>query len=154
MWSGVDLRQMLQQELAPYAEAGDGEVALSGRPIFLSARAALALGMIVHELATNAAKYGALSNSSGKIALGWKVGPHNGGPALSLAWTERGGPPVKKPRSGGFGLRFMQRSLEYEFEGALDLRFAPRGLHAVLHIPMRELQPGAGKDGAQQRRRR
>jgi two-component system CheB/CheR fusion protein len=154
MWSGVDLRQMLQQELAPYAEAGDGEIALAGRPIFVSARAGLALGMIVHELATNAAKYGALSNSSGKVALGWKVGPRGGGPALSLTWTERGGPPVKKPRNSGFGLRFMQRSLEYEFDGALDLRFAPRGLRAILHIPMDELQPGAGKDGARRRPRR
>jgi len=138
-WSGVDLRQLLQQELAPYADAGDGAVALAGKPIFLSAQAGVALGMIVHELATNAAKHGALSRPNGRIAVAWKL-PARSAPTLTLSWEEHGGPPVARTRSKGFGLSFMQRSLAHDLKGTLDLRFAAKGLRATLRIPLRELQ--------------
>jgi two-component system CheB/CheR fusion protein len=142
MWSGVDLRQLLQQELAPYTDSRGASVTLTGKPLFLSAQASLALCMIFHELATNAAKHGALSAAEGRVAVAWK---NNGGgkkATLTLTWSERGGPKPGKKRANGFGLSFMQRSVEYDFNDTLNLSFAPGGLRAALRVPIGELQTG------------
>lgn len=139
VWAGVDLRQLLVQELKPYHEGKDPPV-FSGGEVFLPPRAALVLAMVLHELATNAAKYGALSGSGGSIKVGWRVARVDGAALLRLDWSERGGPRVEKPARDGFGLSFVKRSIAYELHGTAELSFKPGGLHCRIEVPMAELR--------------
>src|SRR5690349_9919732 len=107
--SEAELREVLAGELSLHERACGGRVCLSGPPVVLRAAAATAVGMIAHELATNAAKYGALSRPEGRVAVEWGVaeGPEPVGPVLELRWAEAGGPPVVPPRRQGFGSRLI-----------------------------------------------
>lgn len=87
--------------------------------------------MAVHELATNAAKYGALSNDAGSIAVAWRID----GERLRLRWEERDGPPVEPPLRKGFGSRLIERGLEYELDGTVRLDFAPAGVICEIEMP-------------------
>jgi two-component sensor histidine kinase len=101
---------------------------MSGPSVPLSPRLAVVLSMILHEIATNAAKYGALSNDTGTIALEWEVTPENGGPKLRLTWTEAGGPHVSAPIQRGFGSRLIERSARDQLGGEATVDFLPRGV--------------------------
>lgn len=127
----ADLREILEAELLPYsADTALGRtLTLSGDPVRLSTRAAVGLGLVVHELATNAAKYGAYSGA-GAIDVSWRC---NGGPML-LQWRERGGPAVSVPTSSGFGSKLIDSVLRGELGGAVETRFAPQGFEADLHF--------------------
>ncbi len=94
----------------------------------LSPGPALAVAMALQELATNAVKYGALSNETGKIEINWSVEPNADGQRLRLNWTESGGPLVKVPARRGFGTRLIERSLSQDLRGEVCLAFAPTGL--------------------------
>ena len=94
----------------------------------LSPRLAVVLSMIVHEIATNAAKYGALSNDGGTIDVAWEVLPDGAGPNLRLTWTESGGPPVTAPVHRGFGSRLIERSARDQLGGEATVDFLPRGV--------------------------
>ncbi|CAA9245678.1 MAG: hypothetical protein AVDCRST_MAG08-1842 [uncultured Acetobacteraceae bacterium] len=129
-WQGADLRRLLKAELGPY---GESRVALHGADVLLPPSAALPLGLVFHEMATNAAKYGALSAEAGLVSVHWKT---IGGPAgrhLVLDWTETGGPPVAAPSRRGFGSRLIERSLGGG-SGDAHLDFRPEGVAARLRV--------------------
>ena len=101
---------------------------MSGPKVPLSPRLAVVLSMIVHEIATNAAKYGALSNDTGTVALDWEVIDGRRQPQLRLIWTESGGPPVTAPVQRGFGSRLIERSARDQLGGEATVDFLPRGV--------------------------
>ena len=126
-WEGAGLWQILQQELSPY---GAERVTLSGADVQLSARVALALGMVFHELATNAAKYGALS-AGGRLRVSWTMDAD----ALLLEWRETGGPAPTPPTRRGFGSRLIERSITGELQGSVMIDYAPEGLICGFTVP-------------------
>lgn len=137
-WEGASLHSVLSQELAPHRSGEADRITLSGPEVELGRRAALTLAMAVHELATNAAKYGALSRNAGRLAIEWAVERDGGGagPRLDLAWVERDGPPVAAPTRRGFGSRLVARSIEGDLGGEVDLNFAREGLRCRIRIPL------------------
>jgi two-component sensor histidine kinase len=137
-WQGADLRRLLEKELGPY---GESRIALHGADVLLQPGAALALGLVFHELATNAAKYGALSAEAGRVSVRWKATDGPDGRHLVLDWTEAGGPPVAVPRRRGFGSRLIERSLGGE-SGEACLDFRPEGVAARLRVRLRPAPAG------------
>jgi two-component sensor histidine kinase len=129
-WAGAGLRQILLQELGPY---GADRVSMSGPEVHLPARMALSLGMVFHELATNAAKYGALS-TAGKLFLAWSVGDG----WLRFQWRETGGPPVVAPERRGFGSRLIERSVTGELQGRVHADYGTDGLTLCFETPLAE----------------
>jgi NO-binding membrane sensor protein with MHYT domain/two-component sensor histidine kinase len=130
-WDGADLRQLLEQELSPYPA---DQVTLDGPPVALRPEDGLALGLVFHELVTNAAKYGALSRT-GSLDVGWTEGPDG---EVALTWTERGGPPVAGPPSReGFGSRLIRMNIETALKGTAEMDYAPEGLTARLRFRRR-----------------
>jgi two-component sensor histidine kinase len=132
-WAGASLRVMLERTLAPHA--GDGRVELSGPDLRISPKMALALAMGGHELATNAVKYGALSNEAGHVAVRWRLDPEAEPPRLILEWQESGGPPVQPPKLRGFGSRLLERGLAHELGGEVKIAFEPAGVRARISAP-------------------
>ena len=98
----------------------------------LSAKHALTLGMAMHELATNAAKYGALSTENGMVDVGWQMD----GEQLQITWSESGGPPVKPPKRNGFGRLLIERVLASDLEGDVRMDFARNGLKCTITVPL------------------
>jgi len=135
-WTGVGLAELLGQELAPFLDGGADRLVLEGEDVTLSPRIALALGMVMHELAANAAKFGALSTERGSLGLRWKIGGEATQPRLSLAWLEGGGPVVATPLGRGFGSRIMERNIERDLGGALRLSFPPEGVRCDIEFPL------------------
>lgn len=131
-WRGADLRAILTRELRPY---GTDRTDLTGGPVRLTPRAAVALGMAVHELASNAAKHGALSNGDGRIAADWHLDGPADGRCLTIAWRETGGPAVTPPARRGFGSRLIRMSLEGELGGKAALHFDRDGLKCDISVP-------------------
>ena len=138
-WEGAGLAGVVEAALAPYR----GErVALAGPDVRLGPQAAQTLSMALHELATNAAKYGALSSSQGRLEVAWQVAPCADGRRLTLTWQETGGPPVRKPERTGFGSKLIEQGLAYELDGEAELDYRPEGLRCRLAIPL----PAEGED--------
>lgn len=106
-----------------------------GPPTSLSPRKALAISLALHELMTNASKYGALSVAKGLVSIAWNVS----GPTFFFSWTETGGPPVVRPNRAGFGSKMIQRSLAAYFNGKAELIYDPSGLRFTLTAPVAEL---------------
>jgi two-component sensor histidine kinase len=127
-WQGSELQDVISRVLQPYLLNTPGRVRMSGSTVPLSPRLAVVLSMIVHEIATNAAKYGALSNDSGTVTLDWEVITENGKPKLRLVWAEAGGPPVTAPVQRGFGSRLIERSARDQLGGEATVDFLPRGV--------------------------
>jgi len=127
-WQGAELKDVLERVLQPYVINAPERVKMFGPPVPLSPRVALVLSMIVHEIATNAAKYGALSNDFGTIGIDWEVLPGTSGKILRLIWTESGGPPVIAPVHRGFGSRLIERSARDQLGGEATVDFLPRGV--------------------------
>ncbi|WP_240540115.1 PAS domain S-box protein [Salinarimonas soli] len=138
-WDGAELRSVLDEVLAPHRQGGRQRISMSGPRMRLSPRAALSLAMAVHELGTNAAKYGSLSVRDGCVNLTWTLDKAK----LHLLWQESGGPAVEKPTRTGFGSRLISRYLAAELGGEVDLAFAPEGVRCVLSAP-RDLIEGHG----------
>jgi PAS domain S-box-containing protein len=133
-WTGVDLVELLDGQLQAHG-AGAGRLSLEGPELFLKPRVALLLGMLVHELATNASKYGALATGQGRVRLGWRIGRREDGRRdLHLRWIESGGPPVAPPTRKGFGARLLERSVAKDLGGQADLRFPPTGVECDIHF--------------------
>jgi two-component sensor histidine kinase len=120
-WSGADLNDLVVRAIAPFAS---GNITVEGPSLDVSPKQALALSLALHELATNAAKYGALSRPGGRVDLRWVV--QNG--QLRLTWRETGGPPVVPPSRQGFGSRLLQDVLASELDGQTRLEFAADGV--------------------------
>jgi PAS domain S-box-containing protein len=132
-WHGVSLHEIIQCEFAPYS-AGKSDI--GGPSITLRPQVAQAMAMVLHELATNAAKYGALSNDTGRVSVRWFWLP-NAIPdqRLAIEWQETGGPPVSPPNASGYGTSIICELLPYELGGTVDLSFAPGGVQCRLEIP-------------------
>lgn len=131
-WEGADLRAILEHETEAH---GPHRINLNGLPVALEPAAALSLGMIFHELATNAAKYGALSAPDGRVLVDWAVANH-AQPVLHIAWREIGGPPASPPERRGFGSRLIERNVRHDLAGQVELDYADTGFHAEFSIPL------------------
>jgi two-component sensor histidine kinase len=125
-WHGAALQEVAERALRPFAAASSGQVRVEGPSVWLQPRAALTMALVLHELATNAVKYGALSTEQGRITLSWTYDPV--ADRLRLTWSEAGGPPVVKPTRRGFGSRLIERALRNELHGKAELLFEPSGL--------------------------
>jgi two-component sensor histidine kinase len=135
-WQGAALNEIVAQQLAPYSTVEPARLVLAGEPVALTPRAALTLSMVFHELATNAAKYGALSVPSGRLDVRWKVDRDaSGSRVVTLTWQESGGPPVAPPTRRGFGSRLIERSTS-ELEGEMRYEFDPFGVRYSVAIPL------------------
>lgn len=132
-WASTSLRDILGLELINVY--GANRVALRGPEMRLNARATLSLGMVVHELATNAAKYGAFSRPDGKVAVRWSRVDDGEGEQFVLRWEESGGPEVSPPQREGFGTRLMQSMVEGTLEGMIEPQWEPAGLRLVVSLP-------------------
>jgi len=134
-WHGAALTEVVERALLPY---GDGERGnLNGPLVWLPARAAEMLGLAFHELATNAAKYGALSVADGRVDVSWNLNIAGSGTRLlHLVWRERGGPPATSPTHQGFGLRLLEQGIVQDLDGTLKLAFHPEGLECHLCLPV------------------
>jgi two-component sensor histidine kinase len=120
----------------PFVRRDAGTVTLTGPAVKLPGNLVLTLALVVHELATNAVKYGALSVRSGRVELAWEVTFADGEPTLRLEWRERDGPAVSVPARRGFGSRFIQRAAGHEAHGTAELDFLPEGVRCRLSFPL------------------
>ena len=145
-WQGADLARLVDEELAPY-RAGDVErITSAGPDISLEPRIAQTLALALHELSTNAAKYGALSVMSGHVNVTWELHADN----LVLHWTESGGPSTQPPASPGFGIRVISASIERQLEGEAAFHWRPEGLRCSLCVPRGDkIEPSARRAGVQ-----
>jgi PAS domain S-box-containing protein len=136
-WEWVQLSDVVRHEVTPYAQEPH-DVRIEGPAIDLRPKAALALALVFHELATNAAKYGAFSQAGGHLEVLWTL-TDDVQPRIHLSWKETGGPETKVPTTTGFGTTLIQRSLAYELQGATTLRFEPDGLRCDIEFPFSEV---------------
>ena len=130
-WQAVDLRELVEEEIAPYRVHGVERVKTSGQRVLLDPAAAQTFTLALHELVTNAAKYGALSSPSGQLILNWEQTAD----VLTLQWTELGGPKVRAPSNSGFGTRIITVSIEKQLGGTAMFDWRPEGLRCTLSIP-------------------
>ncbi len=135
-WKNVDLEELVCSQLAHFKDLIGTRIELGGPPLSISAPAAQTLGMTMHELATNAGKYGALSNAHGRVEIGWSL--ENGGAKLVLSWCERGGPPVTAPSRRGFGSTVISRMAAQALDAKVELEFPVTGLCWRLECPAGE----------------
>ena len=135
-WSGADLRSLIHGELRAFLDGADGaRVVLSGEAVMLPAGATQPFSMAIHELATNAVKYGALSRQEGRLTVTWH---RMGADRLGLCWRETGGPTLAgPPMAQGFGSRVLHGTLRDQLGGHVDLEWAPVGLVCRIEIPLR-----------------
>nr|WP_250808700.1 PAS domain-containing protein [Neorhizobium tomejilense] len=138
-WEGANIDDVVTGALAPFGEGGDYRFAVSGPPIRLLPRAALALAMGLHELTTNALKYGALSTLNGQVAINWQI-VEGAKPLLRLTWAESGGPPVVAPSKRGFGVRLIERSLAQDLGGKASVIFdQSAGVIGTMEAPLADI---------------
>lgn len=133
-WEKAELGEIIEEVLEPYSRFGS-RFEIDGSAIALPPSTALALAMAIHELATNATKYGALSSPSGRIAITWRVTPGDP-PHLALRWKERDGPAVRPQIRKGFRTRLIERMLANELSGEVELAFAPTGVVCSVRAPL------------------
>ena len=136
-WREVPLQEVVTDTLAPYADAGE-RISATGPRVTLESTMATTLGMALHELVTNAGKYGALSTSAGRVTLNWRIDRD----VLDLCWTESNGPPVQVPTRRGFGLTVIEDSLVAGLGGHVDLDFTPQGLVCTIRFPLAQVKDG------------
>ena len=151
-WAGVSLRELLRRELAPYAS--NNNTCFKGPEVVLTAEAAQTTASVLHELTTNAAKYGALSMPEGRVSIRWHRAPNGqtAGP-LVIAWIETGGPPVEVSSNSGFGSSVITELVPYELGGTARLVFSPEGVRCQLEIPAKWLGEPANESQSKTRTR-
>ena len=130
-WAGASLRSAIEQAVRPHKQSDD-RCRLTGDDLRISPKTALSLSLAMHELSTNAVKYGAWSNDHGQVRIDWSVDDG----VLHIEWHEEGGPPVHVPERRGFGSRLIERGLAAELGGTVTLRFEPAGVRCVIDAPM------------------
>jgi two-component sensor histidine kinase len=133
-WQVTDLRSLVEATLEPFRT--EGNLRLHGPHITLPSAATLTLGLVLHELATNAAKYGAFSVPEGRVEIAWAVQGGTEAPRLVLDWTEHDGPTAREPERRGFGRSLIERSVAYELEGSAELTFPPAGVRCHIEVPL------------------
>ena len=131
-WSGVSLTEIARRELAPYAA---DNVQIGGPSVTLRAEAAQVMAMVLHELTTNAAKYGAFSDRNGRVSLRWRWLRNGSHGRLAIEWQEIGGPQVLPPSQRGYGAAVIGEIIPFELNGTSDLAFARDGVRCRMEIP-------------------
>ena len=138
-WRGIGIRELVQIEVKPFDNAAQPRMTISGADLLLSPDQAVGLGLILHELASNALQYGSLSVATGKVDLGWKAQGRKGARRLVLTWRESGGPQVTPPERHGFGSILIRRSLAKVISSEVTHEFRPEGVYAEISMPMEDL---------------
>lgn len=133
-WGTTPIRAVVSAELAPYAHDGDRAVTMRGPNVELAPNDALSLGLAIHELATNASKYGALSAPGGRVEIFWEMITEK---LARIDWSEHGGPAVSEGRPRGFGTELIEKIVAHELRNPVDLRFEPDGVRCTLIVPVR-----------------
>ena len=136
-WRGAELGELARKQLEPYATAQPGKIRIEGEPIILPADLATPFGLVLHELATNAAKHGALSRAKGTVSLSWSLKSGNNPPLLTVLWEEHGGPAVTKPKASGFGSALIKGGIP---SAQVKYEFRRNGVICKIELP---LQPAA-----------
>lgn len=131
-WEGAGLRAVLEHETLAH---GVGRLTLNGPHVALSPPHALSLGMVFHELATNAAKYGALASGEGRVMVDWRLTDQTS-PRLEIRWRESGGAPIPEPERRGFGTRLIERNVRHDLHGTVHLSYPPEGFCAEISLPL------------------
>jgi signal transduction histidine kinase/CheY-like chemotaxis protein len=134
-WEAAGLREIVAEAMGAYFGTAEKRIRFGGPDIRIRPKAALALSMALHELATNAVKYGALSNHTGQVRIAWSAGED-----FHLRWTEAGGPKVATPRKQGFGSRLIEQGLSHDFGGKAKLNFKTDGLVCTIRAPLGEIR--------------
>jgi two-component sensor histidine kinase len=135
-WAGASLVQLIRSQLQHFGDLFGSRIFLEGQDVFLRPEAAQNIGIALHELSTNAAKFGALSVPEGSVTVAWKFVPDSqGGRRLNLVWEERGGPPVVAPDHKGFGHMVMERITGAALGGQSKVQFAANGVNWHLDVP-------------------
>lgn len=137
-WRGTQLRDILLAELQARVPTRE-HLATTGPDVLIRPKAALALHMAIHELTTNASKYGALSVADGRLDISWRVVDAEAGPTLRLEWCERDGPPVYEPKQVSFGSQLIDDVIGFELNGTVERTFKSKGLQCAISLPMADL---------------
>jgi PAS domain S-box-containing protein len=145
-WRAVGLEDLVQEETAPYHTERVRRVQYGGPAIKLIPSASQAIAMALHELATNAAKYGALSTPKGRVRVGWTLSPAEG--ALEIKWREQGGPPTTAPQRTGFGSTVIKKLIQQQLHGSAKFHWHHEGLECVIRIPVDNLADTAPLEGS------
>jgi len=134
-WSGIGLIELISSQVGPYVLANPAQLSIEGEDVQLPPDHALGLGLILHELSSNAVKFGALSTGQGRVSISWvkEAGPQ---PRIMLRWKESRGPAVKPPPEPGFGARLIQRSLDKILDSQVTLEFPKTGVEAQVSLPL------------------
>jgi two-component sensor histidine kinase len=143
-WRGAALHDLVGEELSPYRSEERGNAAIKGDALFLDPEPALALSLALHELATNAAKHGALSVPEGRVEVSWGMEDKGVERHLLVDWAEHGGPEVQEPERRGFGSALLEQGIIFTLGGTVDLRFPPEGVRCRIELPLNaypEVQP-------------
>jgi two-component system CheB/CheR fusion protein len=133
---GIDLEYLLVEELLGYNAREGEQLRVSGPPVRFQPKSAETFALAIHELATNAIKYGALSQPNGRIDVSWRVDDAADPTQLVFDWREKGGPSVTSPQRKGFGSELLERTLAFEFKGRTTLTYNASGLHCTIVIPL------------------
>jgi len=139
-WGAVQMADIARESLEHFLVEDKKRVVLKGPPVALDPKTAVALGIVFHELATNAVKHGALSNDSGTVSVSWTF---NGDEAVALQWQENGGPEVRQPSRAGFGSRLIKLELTHELNGGAELIYDKSGLKVAMEFPLSIATPSA-----------
>lgn len=139
-WHGVSLQGLVRSQLGHYLDRDHPQVTMEGPDLQLRPEAAQGLGLALHELATNAAKYGALSRLRGRVAICWHVLPSEQGAGLELIWRESKGPAVGAPKRRGFGSLVIEHNLARALDAEVELNFLPEGLQCRVTVPAAQFQ--------------
>jgi two-component sensor histidine kinase len=132
-WQSADIANLVREQMAPYIGDADGRLRLEGPSVRLPATSALEFGLLLHELATNALRHGALSNRKGRVEISWKHDARDGVAPLTVVWAEREGPKVAPPKNAGFGSFLIEKGLS---EGRVTREFRPTGLVCTIEMPL------------------
>ncbi len=135
-WHGARLHELIREEFAAYVGADSAALTIAGDDLLLRPRAAQTLSLALHELTTNAAKYGALSTPGGRVTIQASVEPAPSAPTLLLTWTELGGPTIEPPDHRGFGSVVIERGIAHDLGGSTDLEFDPAGVRCKICFPL------------------
>ena len=143
-WKCVDVSDLVCGQLAHFAELIGRRISVDGPPLRLMAMAAQSIGMVMHELSTNAVKHGALSTTEGRVEIAWRIDEGDTADGFTMSWIEKGGPPVAPPGHRGFGTTVITKMTEMSLGGKVDLHYAPGGLVWRLNCPAKNvLEPTA-----------
>ena len=134
-WGGVGLTDLIRRQLAPYTT--DANTQIGGPEVMLTAAETQAVAMVIHELVTNAAKYGALSSPDGRVSVSWDRTRADAAAILTITWRELGGPPVTAPVQSGYGSSLIRDLIPHELDGTVDLKFPSDGACCKIEIPLK-----------------